>query len=205
MKKLISFILVCFCIFTLCCCENTPVEKGMNVECGGQDADTVLESPPKLTVVRDTASVQALTGTASWTYQNPDGTSTSVMSDSLHPLQAKEYMTPLNILPSYKSSVDPLKAYLFFEVSPDKVEVRCWDESCWDKLDSQSETVLVTVTNSEIADRVGEKDFAISLKDDSYIYEIIAEWTCSEKYGGKVHYSFYTTSPHMTVYPIDNN
>lgn len=57
--------------------------------------DTVLKEPPALTVVCGDKTVEALRGTTSWMYQNEDGTSTGIESDSMHPLQAKEYMTPL--------------------------------------------------------------------------------------------------------------
>ena len=36
------------------------------------------------------------------------------------------------------------------------------------------------------------RGFMIELKGGNYIYEVIAEWDSSGKYGGKACYSFYT-------------
>lgn len=55
-------------------------------------------------------------GTTSWHYMNPDGTSTGIEADSLHPLTAKEYMP---VLPAAGGD-----ARLEFDIAPDEITVR---------------------------------------------------------------------------------
>lgn len=147
-----------------------------------EDTDTaVLKEPPALMVVCGDQSVEALRGTTSWMYENEDGTSEGINSDSLHPLQAKEFMTLLE-LPA-DASADQLEASLQWDVAPDQVSVHCWEEACWDQIDAESEEIPVNKdTNSS----------SITLKDGNYIYEIVAEWNGNEKYSGMASYSFYT-------------
>lgn len=160
------------------------------------DQTAVLKEPPALTVICAQRSVEALRGTTSWIYDNADGTSTGIASDSMHPLQAKEYMAPLSLMPSYLSHIDPFAACLQWNVAPDKVSVRYWSEDCWGKYDTEGENIPV-MTDGNSA------DFILELKDGDYIYEVTAEWNSSEKYSGKVYYSFYTEKPDMKIQPIE--
>ena len=131
-------------------------------------------------------------GTTSWTYENGDGTGAGFESDSIHPLEAKEFMLPLSINPTATSSNDPLVAYLRWDIMPDKVTVHCWSEECWGQFDAKSEDVPVEVLKIDFADGSYDTNFCIELKDENYIYEIIAEWNSAQNYGGTVYYSFYT-------------
>ena len=168
--------------------------------------DTVLENPPDLIVQCGSESVEALKGTSTWQYDNGNGTFTGVSSDSMHPLQAKEFMTPLNIIPTPYSHIDPLLAYLQWDVTPDKVTVRCWSEDCWGQYGSYedtSEEIEVQKLDIEIAHGSNETqrtaDYTIRLKEENHIYEVVAEWNSSVKYFGTAYYSFYT----KTFYDID--
>ena len=161
--------------------------------------DTVLTEPPALTVVYGDTTVEALRGTTSWMYQNEDGTGTGIESDSMHPLQAKEYMPPLLLT---ISSVAPLKAHLQWNTIPDKVLVRCWSEEHWGQPTAESEEIPVSIlmidSNIETAPII-----SVELKDGNYIYEVLAEWNSAEKYSGTVYYSFYTIKPTMRLQPIN--
>lgn len=169
-------------------------------------SDLVLENPPALTVICGKESIETLRGTTSWMYQNEDGTGTGIESDSMHPLQAKEFMTPLNIIPTPYSHIDPLMAYLQWDVTPDKVSVRCWSEDCWGQYgnyDDTSEDIEVQKLDIEIAHDSNETqrtaDYTIRLKEGNHIYEVVAEWNSSDKCFGTAYYSFYT----KTFYDID--
>ena len=145
-----------------------------------------LEEPPALTMVCGEESIEALRGTSSWTYQNEDGTWTGIEADSMHPLQAKEYMPNLTLLP-----VMPSFAGMQWDTVPDKVSFRCWSEAYWGQYDAESETVpakLLCIDSSDGCDPY----FSVELKDGSYVYEVIAEWNSAETYSGKACYSFYT-------------
>ncbi len=152
-------------------------------------SDLMLEEPPALTVVCCKESVEALRGTSSWQYENADGTSKAIESDSMHPLQAKKYMTPLKITYTQYSSVDPLKAYLQWDVAPDWVVVRYWSEESWGEIVAESEMVPVLMMDSDTD--IGAIS-SMELQDGNYIYEVIADWNSYDKFSGKAHYSFYT-------------
>ena len=178
---------------------ESPNNKNLSLE-------TILKTPPALTVICGNESIETLRGTTSWQYDNGNGTFTGINSDSMHPLQAKEFMTPLNIIPTPYSHIDPLMAYLQWDVTPDKVSVRCWSEDCWGQYgdyDDTTEEIEVQKIDIEIAHGSNETqrtaDYTIRLKDENYIYEVVAEWNSSDKYFGTAYYSFYT----KTFYDID--
>lgn len=148
-----------------------------------------LKEPPALTVVYGENSIEASRGTYSWTYQNEDGTWTGIEADSMHPLQAKEYMPSLNLLPVIPSFVG-----MQWDTVPDKVSVRCWSEAYWGQYDAESEEVPAKVLCIDSSDRC-DPHFSVELKDGNYVYEVIAEWNSAETYSGKACYSFYTVKP----------
>ncbi len=154
-------------------------------------SDLVLEEAPALTVMCGKESVEALRGTSSWQYLNDNGTSTAIESDSMHPLQAKEYMTPLKLIPTQYSSVDPLKAYLQWDVAPDWVVVRCWSEESWGEITEESEMIPALMMDSDTD--IGPI-FSMELLKGNYIYEVTAEWNSYDNFSGKAHYSFYTAN-----------
>lgn len=166
-------------------------EKISNTETNQNTSDLVLEEPPILTVMCGKESVEALRGTSSWQYLNDNGTSTAIESDSMHPLQAKEYMTPLKLIPTQYSHVEPFKAYLQWDVAPDWVVVRYWSEESWGEIVAESEMVPVLMMDSDTD--IGPI-FPMDLQKGNYIYEVIAEWNNYDKFSGKAHYSFYTAN-----------
>ncbi len=172
MKKRIVFAVALALVLLMSSCSTS-----------GTNEDVLLKELPALTVSCGESSIEALRGAASWWYSG-----TAIEADSIHPLQAKEYMTPL-LLPSTDSYTDPLTARLSFDAAPDEVSVRCWSEECWEQVGAESEAVDISDDNDGSQGPV----FTVSLKDGVYIYEITAEWNRSDQYGGTVHYSFYTT------------
>ena len=165
--------------------------------------DEVIKEAPEMVVVCNEIGITALQGTTSWTYTDIFGKGVSIVSDSMHPLQAKEYMPVLDILPTQFSYSNPLSARIQFNVkntksvrtmSPDEVYVRCWDESCWGNADAKSEDVAVKMVNG---------NFFFELKDGNYIYEVIAIFNSAKKYSGNVQYSFCTNKPDMKIQIVD--
>ena len=69
---------------------------------------------------------------------NPDGTSTGIEADSMHPLDAKEYMP---VLPAVEGEVS-----LVFKTAPDEVTVKAWPVSEWGNLDAVDEAIAVPVS-----------------------------------------------------------
>lgn len=178
--------------------NNTDLSQNNNSSISGStNSEIALNMPPELTVLYGKESIKALRGTTSWTYENDDGTSTSEESDSLHPLQAKDYMTHLSLLPSTVSSTDPFKVNLRWDYIPDEVTVRCWSEDCWGQTGNYNETSEEIAVQRLMIDSDSETDPIIStdLKDGNYIYEVTAEWNSYDKFSGTAHYSFYTITP----------
>lgn len=201
MKKLMAFVLAFSCVLWLVGCSTQEEEVRQQIQFPESSAtaqETVtLKEPPALTVVYgENNSVEALRGTASWTYENEDGTWTGIAADSMHPLEAKEYMPCLELLPVMTSSRSHLKVRMQWDTIPDKVTVRCWNESYWGQYDAESEEVpakLLCIDSSDGCDAY----FSVELKDGSYVYEVIAEWNSAETYHGKACYSFYTVKSDM--------
>ena len=156
----------------------------MQPEDGAGDNESVeplfYKSAPGLSVQHDGQSVRALKGTSSWTYMNPDGTFTGIEADSMHPLDAKEYMP---VLPAVKGEV-----WLVFDTAPDEITVKAWPVSLWGNLDAVDEAIAVPVS--------GEK---ITLLEGGHIYEVFAKWTRFEEFGGAAYYSFCTSPLAVTL------
>ena len=217
--KIFFTIALCICSMLLCACKDTSI--GI---IGGADGptkiivgkptdkpadqpenynhtttqDIVLKEAPALTVLYIDESVEALRGTSSWQYQNNDGTSTAIESDSMHPLQAKEYMTALKLLPSPYSSIEPYKAYLQWDVVPDKVYVRCWSEDCWGQYgnyEGTSEEISVDTLMID-SEPAAKPIISVKLKEGNCIYEVTAQWESYKNFSGTAHYSFYTIDCH---------
>lgn len=208
MKRFVPFLMLVCVLLTGCIFTTYKInpEKNVNGENPNpSNNETVFDTVPDLTVTCTDKSVKALKGTTSWTYSLDDGKKQSFCSDSMHPLQAVEYMEALSLMPSYMSRYEPLRATLLFESpTPDKVSVRCWDESCIDKPDSPGAEIEVQAVEVDFADGTWGTDYTLTLLDGNYIYEVVAEWNSNENCEGTVYYSFYTTGFDMTIYPVDN-
>ena len=201
MKKLTAFVLAFVCVLLLAGCSTQEEEAREQIrlpESSAAPQETVtLKEPPALTVVYgENNSIEALRGTSSWMYANEDGTWTGIEADSMHPLNAKEYMPCLELLPVATSSRSPLKVRMQWDPIPDEVMVRCWSEAYWGQYDAESEELTVRTlmvdSNMETAPII-----SVELKDGSYVYEVIAEWNSAETYHGKACYSFYTVEQNV--------
>lgn len=188
MKKLLYVMLAVLCLGVLAGCGSKTVES---------DALEALKNVPTLTVHCGENSTEALTGTQEWWYDNGDGTQSSFIADSLHPLQCKDYMTPLTILPSTQSA-QPTTARLEFSTVPDKVSARRWsvDAFCSEGEpvdDGYYEVLVYTLEPEGGTDDV--RQFYMELPYGGYVYELTAVWESYEHFGGEVSYSFYTEAP----------
>lgn len=168
MRKFLSLFLSLTLIFLLTGCN--PSDNAVTTSPSQSGGGEVLKEPPQLTVICGEDRITALTGTTSWTYQNPNGTSSGFVADSMHPLQTQNWLTPLETTEA--------AAELFFTCQPDELTVRCWSDACWNDVDAPDEAV--------------EADgFQLILKPGGYIYEVTGKWTSIEEFGGTAHYVFY--------------
>lgn len=151
-------------------CEalNAYANKLLNAE----NADIILEEPPRLTVISDETAHDALLGTYSWLKRNSDGTSTATEADSPHPLDCEGLLL--------KFETRETTATLNFTENPDSIlNIQCWNEEHWNNPNANSEKVAIN-------------KYEIELKQGGYIYEVVAEWNTEKSdYGGIAHYYFY--------------
>ena len=171
MKKF-SYILVCVVLLSSMMACGFSMEKGITISLGkNNNLNSIDKEPPVVTVRSGENQIAATLGTYTWTYDNGDGTRTSVCADSSHPLEWKEFLTPLI---TTQGTME-----LGFAAEPQKYTIRRWSDENWGKTDVAEE--IVNVDNH-----------TIELKQGGYIYEIVAEWT-DEKLGEKntVYYGFY--------------
>ncbi len=151
-----------------------------------------VTEPPELVVVCGEEQITALKGTYSWMYNNGDGTSNGVETDSAHPLECKELMPDLPLAHSSKSSIDVFKAHLQFAIEPDEIEVRFWITDCWNKPSEESQELEVQAIEVDFVEGSVATDYVVKLWEKNNIYEVIAKWNSSEEYSGTAYYSFYT-------------
>ena len=143
---------------------------------GTGPAPEVLTEPPVLTVRCGEITVEALRGAASWSYDNSDGTWTGFEADSLHPLdEAARDLTPRLVFPA---SAEAPEAALEWDTAPDTVTVRRWSDSLWGDTGAPAEEIR-------------PEDFTITLREEGCVYEVVADWSSPEHWGGTAHYSFH--------------
>lgn len=150
------------------------------IGCGSSNEKGSLGGkPPVLTVRCGENSVKTLRGTYSWSYvQNGQGV--GVEADSVHPLEAKDSMSPLAVAREDASAV----AQLEFEAAPDSVSVQAWDTAFWNRTDVEARAVDVAV----------DEELALTLLSYDAVYSVTATWDKEKDCGGTAHYSFYTES-----------
>ena len=135
-------------------------------------ANVILEEPPALGLVSDNTYVSALLGAYSWQKKDVDGNSISTTTDSAHPLDCEELLSPPYETPE-------ATATLSFTEEPDTIlSVKCWSDEYWGKPTTNSEDVTMTGN-------------VLTLKPGGYIYEIIADWNTQNGYGGTASYFIY--------------
>lgn len=200
MKPYAALLFLLVCSLSLAGCQtepsgDPPTGPAVTEEEPPREPDVVLQEPPALTVIFGEESIEALRGTSSWMYDNGDGTFTGIEADSMHPLQAKEYMTPLYLMQTALSPGDPYAATLQWAVLPDRVSARCWEEEDWGQYDAASQEVPVTLLSIDSGNPDSAAICCIELEAGNKIYEITAHWERSERYSGTAHYSFYTVTP----------
>lgn len=148
-----------------------------------RDNSKFLKSPPELSVFTHShltdEECRATLLSYTWTYEQENGESVTLCADALHPLQAKELVEKFYIHPSPISSIHPLAATLMFEVEPDRVSIRGWQESEWGNTDAESIAVENDGMSFKFLDYV-----------EPYIYEVTADWETTEKYNGTARYVF---------------
>ena len=154
------------------------------------DALAALRVPPVMVVVSNEQSIAAQKGTSDWIFTDEKGKAVNVVSDGVHPENAKKTMPRIDILPSYSSYSDPLDAYLGFnvkgmdpivQVPADEISIFCWKEEDWGKSGATGEEIFLNPVNGTLF---------FDLKDGNYVYEVTATWKKNVSFKGTASYTF---------------
>ena len=131
----------------------------------------VSQEPPALHITDGSHEITAVLGTHEWNWKAGNGTWTGVCADSTHPLEWKEFLTPLT------TTADTVE--LAFAVQPQSFTVHCWSDTQWENMDAIEESVSVTGNT-------------IGLQEGGWVFEVIATWTGENLSAyGTVCYGFY--------------
>ncbi len=136
----------------------------------------VLDEPPVLSMQSGGTCFGTLPGSYAWQRKNPDGTYTETESDSPHPLECRDLLLPFE-------TAEPTASFEF-ALEPDAIlSVRCWNDTHWSDPAAKSGEVCYT----------GD---GLTLKPGGYIYEVTANWSTENNYGGgTASYYFYIICP----------
>ena len=123
-------------------------------------------------------------GVVSWEYTMEDGTQGALNGDGAHPLDAMD-SSPFFVLDPYSEM--PFEIWLGWELEPDSVLVRYWDESSWGQLDAEP-------VGRELLQKAASpvSKYRLVPQEGNYIYELIATWKNAPNYSGSVNYNFHT-------------
>ncbi len=177
MKKLITLILVFVTSFLIMGCRS--------INDIGYVKTSTLTEPPELTVICEDASIKALLGTYSWTYEISDAIGKSksqgVCADGAHALNSKKYMAaPLPFTTTDASPEGLPSVTLQFGIAPDSITVNSWPTYYFGDTSATGEKISVTGSS-------------FKMKDGDYVYEVVATWDSNKHdFGGTAYYSFYT-------------
>ncbi len=172
MKKYPMLWLLPVLLLALCGCGARETPRNI----GPQDL-------PKLTVSTRGASTAATRGTCSWGLQMDGRPAPHVMIDSLHVLDSREYLTPLQL-----SAGGPAEGFLQFDRIPDEVQVLRWSEDCWGQPELPGEAVEVSLS----APGGAAPCWSLELMGGNYIYQIYARWNTYDPGGGSAYFGFCT-------------
>lgn len=150
-----------------------------------QTEQIVVDTIPKLVISHGEEIIDVpRIGVASWEYTKADGTQGALNGDGAHPLDAK-HSSPFFVLDPYSEM--PFEIWLGWELEPDSVLVRYWDESCWGQLDAEP-------VGRELLQKAASpvNRYRLVPQEGNYIYEVIATWKNAPAYSGSVNYNFHT-------------
>ena len=173
MKRML-FLMVLALTFVLCGCK-------------GEDVRLALDEPPSLMVANGQSEAKAGMFGYTWERKTADGKAFVKIADSISPIDVADDLPVISIRPMYVSTINPMNAYLMFEVVPDKVTARCFDT----RLNGEN-SVDIEILDAHIEDGTYCPDIILKLKNENCIYEITAEWNSYDEFGGSATYCFRT-------------
>ena len=147
--------------------------------------DEIHSNAPALTITYREATIdKPRISQLSWEYTKEDGTKGALEGDGAHPLDEK-YSSPYLTLDPYDQ--ETFEIWLHWDLMPDSVLVRYWDEKSWGELKTQPAGRILVKDKNKAGDA-----YCFEPKEENCIYEILATWDSAPDYSGKVYYNFHT-------------
>jgi hypothetical protein len=136
----------------------------------------VFQSPPRLTVADGETSHQASSAGYHWSCPQDNGTVSGTIAEAIHPLYCRDTLK--------KITVTGEKGKLAFLQNPNKVTIRCWPDTAWERDDVPSQPVQVT-------------NLEFDWQPGGWIYEVSATWqeTGGSGYGTASYYFYGEAQP----------
>ena len=154
----------------------------LEAEQESSSAKSAYQNPPGLTVSYGEEKMrEPRIGLLSWEYIGEDGTKVALDGDGAHPLDEKQ-SSPSFVLDPYADVA--FMICLKWDLKPDSVLVRYWDESCWGQLEAEP-------VGRELLNETDDGYCFIPTRGN-YIYEVIATWEDDPNYSGRICYNFHT-------------
>lgn len=162
------------------------------------EEDQRLKEPPRLVVHCGMYSVKAGNGPHEWHADIIEG-KIDVESTANRGENDRDYdksvLMPLR-LPKEDLKNGTLIATLEFDGSqPDAVAIRYWPQDVYwqyEDIDQRATSIPVASTAADGAAEEGTYVYAFPLVETGGLYEVTAEWTSHDRYGGTASYAFYT-------------
>lgn len=173
MRKLFMFVMVATLV-AICGCKDKELNSG-------------YDEIPSLMIANGQSEAEAVIFGCTWETRTSDGESASEIADGIDPLESSDTLPVISILPAYVSTVNPMNAYLMFEIVPDKVTARCWDTRL-----HIEDTAEVEFIDAYLENGTYSPDIILKLKNKNCIYEVKAEWFGHDGFVGTAAYCFRT-------------
>lgn len=143
--------------------------------CGVSDKE-VVDSIPTVIIVSGNTPSQIPVHNYSWTITNRWGSSSSVIADTAHPLEAQEDLTAVTLTAGGEMS-------LYFSKLPDSVTVTYWSAQ---ETDYENGTQVSTTFLNDAF------HFTAPEAQGQLVYSITALWSSYDDVSGSVTYAFRT-------------
>jgi len=173
MKKIL-FVTLIFLLVILCGCKR-------------ENSEEAFDEPPVLMIANGQSESEAKMFGYTWETKAMNGKSTLKIADVTDQFDDVESLPVISIRPTYVSTINPMNAYLMFDIIPDNVTVRCWDSKTHNE-----DSAEVEILDAHLEDGTYYPDIILKLKNKNCIYEVTAEWNNYEIFSGKATYYFRT-------------
>lgn len=159
--------------------ENTATNGGVNKS---EDYSEI----PELVVTHENEGIFAWTGTATWTFPMNNGKAQTINADGHHALDRMDDINKYYTINIDDRAETSSIVKLNFDIVPDSTKVNSW---------------LITENGNikAFSPEIDGLNIIHKNKNETCLYEVVAEWNSSDKYSGKIHYAFCVKSEQLDI------